>query len=121
MTPEQGEAGEDIRKITLTYEAATPLLDVTLEIDVKGIVVEDDDETDETEVLHDDIAKDDDYGYVTHSATFTPSLTIPLPAVQSNAMTTLSWSGLEFTKVGQEFIVTIENVRLQDDGDSVEF
>ena len=77
MTPEQGEAGDDIRKITLTYEAATPLSNVTLEIDVKGIVVQNDDETDETEVLHSDAANEDDYGYVTHSATFTPSQTIP--------------------------------------------
>ena len=29
--------------------------------------------------------------------------------------------GLKFTKAGQKFIVTIERVRLQDDGDSVEF
>ena len=45
MTPEQGEAGEDIRKITLTYKAGTPLSNVTLEIDVKGIVLVDDDDT----------------------------------------------------------------------------
>ena len=119
MDPEQGEAGEDIRKITLTYEAATVLSNVTLEIDVKGIVVEDDDDTDETEQLHDDVANDDDYGYVTHSANFTPTQTIP--ATQANSGTTIQWSGLSFTKVGQKFVVTIENVRLQEDGASVTF
>ena len=36
-------------------------------------------------------------------------------------MATLSWSGLTFTKAGQAFVVTIENVRLQEDGDSVKF
>ena len=44
------------------------------------------DDTDETEVLHEDVAKDDEYGYVTHSATFTPTQTIPPPADQSDAV-----------------------------------
>ena len=68
MTPEQGEAGDDIRKITLTYEAGTPLSNVTLEIDVKGIVVEDDDETTETEELQGDLKKKVKYGYVDYKS-----------------------------------------------------
>ncbi len=118
MDPETGEAGDDLRKITLTYTAGTPLSNVTLEIDVKGIVVENVDETDETEQLHDDSANDDDYGYVTHSATFTPTQTI---GTLSNSGTTIAWGGLTFTRAGQAFVVTIENVRLQDEGASVEF
>ena len=75
------------------------------------------------EVLHDDVANDDDYGYVSHSATFTPSQTIPLQLHSSQHAngTTLSWAGLTFTKAGQAFVVTIENVRLQEDGASVTF
>ena len=82
----------------------------------------DPDTTDETEELHDDVANDDDYGYVSHSATFTPSQTLPLTArCESDDVATLSWSGLTFTKAGQAFVVTIENVRLQEDGASVKF
>ena len=93
MDPEQGEAGDDIRKITLTYKAGTPLSNVTLEIDVKGIVMVDDDDTEETEELHDDVANDDDYGYVSHSATFTPNQ--DLTDDVSDGVATLSWSGLD--------------------------
>ena len=47
---------------------------------------------DETEELHDDVANDDDYGYVSHSATFTPSQTLDLTLSQ--------WRGLPL--VGQD-------------------
>ena len=40
----QVEAGDDVSKITLTYEAATALEDVTLVIDVSGIQLTDDDD-----------------------------------------------------------------------------
>ena len=89
MTPEKGEAGDDIRKITLTYEAGTPLSNVTLEIDVKGIVVEDDDETKEKEELQGDIKKKVKYGYVDYSPkTFSPEQII---GTLSNSGTTISW------------------------------
>ena len=103
MSPEKGEAGDDIRKITLTYTTGTPLENVTLEIDVKGIVVEDDTDTEDvTEQLHDDVANDDDYGYVTHSATFTPTQTIGTAAAdQRRDYHSVEWA--DVYQSGSEF------------------
>ena len=42
---QQVEAGDAIAAITLQYKAATPLMDVDLEVDVKGIVLDNPDET----------------------------------------------------------------------------
>ena len=42
----QVEAESNLSKLTLTYKAATVLMGATLAVDVKGIVLEDDDDTD---------------------------------------------------------------------------
>ena len=66
--------------------------------------------------------------YTTMSPTMTTTVTFPIRRLlhlrwddlaPTDGVTTLSWSGLTFTKAGQAFVVTIENVRLQEDGASV--
>ena len=63
------------------------------------------------------------YGQVSGSGTASnPSLDIDVVFTESAAgdYVTITWLGLTFTKVGQKFTTTINNVTIQDDGGSVE-
>ena len=131
---DQVEAGDDVSKITLIYEAATALEDVTLEIDVKGIQVADDDADEDPVITSLQDTTDDAYGFVSGSVLDSaPDLAIadataidiatatgPVDGVNTTS-TTITWSGLTFTKAGEKFTITIEDVRIQEAGGNVVF
>ena len=118
----QVEAGDKISTITLVYKAATVLMDVDLAVDVKGIVLKDDDDTENvTEELGGST-----YGVVTYRGNFSPSQVIaeavtPDSAIPSNDTVTIAWEGLNFTKAGQTFTIDIKNVTVREEGGAVEF
>ena len=70
-------------------------------------------------------ADDNTYGQITERGTFKPTRTIlgPTPDTDgdSNAFVTITWSGLNFTKAGQTFIVDIEKLKVREKGGAVEF
>ena len=116
---DQVEAGEDVSRLTLIYEAATALEDVTLEIEVSGIQLTDDDVDVKPDITWLQGSTDGEYGFVSFSGTDSfPRLGDLEPA---EGVTTISWSGLMFTEAGQKFTTTIEDVRIQEDGGNVTF
>ena len=67
LSPAQVEAGTRVRTFTVTYEAATALGTVNLDIDVKGIVeVSGSDDPDDDKALQFDDPKE--YGHVSSSS-----------------------------------------------------
>ena len=67
---DQVEAGDDVSRLTLIYESATALDDVTLTIAVKGIQLTDDDENDNVDIVP--LAKrNTDYGVISGTGVLT--------------------------------------------------
>ena len=115
LFPAQVEAGTRVRTFTLTYEAATALGTVNLDIDVKGIVeVSDSDDSDDNKALQFDDSKE--YGYVFGS---NPDIE---PVIADSIDTDgklITWTGLKFSKAGAKFTMTIKNVDIEENGDSL--
>ena len=63
---------------------------------------------------------DGEYGYVSASGT-DAELTLVESEVDGVTTTIITWDGLTFTKAGQKFTTTIEDVRIQEAGDNVTF
>ena len=75
---DQVEAGDDVSRITLIYEADTALSGVTLEVDVKGIQLVDDDDNVKPDITLLQDEDDDLYGFVDEGTgtTSDPGLTL---------------------------------------------
>ena len=116
---DQVEAGDDV-DLTLIYEAATALNNVTLEIVVNGIQLTDDDVNVKPDIASLQKGTAGDYGYVSGSGTDSdPQLT--LTDADGDGPTEIRWAGLTFTEAGDKFTTTIEDVRIQEEGGNVTF
>ncbi len=102
LSPASVEAGSQRRDITLTYTAYTDLEGITLTIEPKGIVIDDD-----TQQLQTDTSTD--YGYVSGSEGFVV-----------NDGDTLEWSGLDLEK-GKTVTARIRRVNILAEADEYEW
>ena len=131
----QVEAGEDVSKLTLTYEAATMLSRTTLRVLVDGIQLEEDPEdtaTRDPAIGALQMGDPDGYGYVSGSdIPSAPGLTVERGSVAdggafivgtdaTDLVTRITWSKLNL-EAGKNFVTTIEDVRIVETGGAPEF